>query len=158
MSETPPPVEEAKEKKSKKITAPKVLVIVVLASLAIILILNWTYGVREANARRDAYKQGVSGLATSLRRLMLEQNDAVTERLIIDVAKDAGYDSIEVSDKTGKVIASTNRQTSSQTIESMAKVADEPIYSAEGGKWVFVSSIYLAEGNKLGAVRVTLTP
>ncbi len=158
MSETPPPVEEAKEKKSKKITAPKVLVIVVVVSLLVILILNWTYGIRQANARKDAYKQGVSGLATSLRRLMLEGNSAITERIIIDVAKNANYDSVEVSDTTGRVIASTNRQTSGQTIEAMAKATSETTHRQENGKWVFVTGIYLAEGNRLGSLRVTLTP
>lgn len=98
-----------------------------------------------------------SAVAAAVAPAVDEGNQVRVRRMLEEVAKDARFAAITVTDPAGKVLASTDRMMQDRVLDSMKDAPDLPRILRQDGRLVSVRTVNLG-GAKVGAIRIEVAP
>lgn len=106
-----------------------------------------------AEAQKSNLRQKLGdGIASALVSDMLQPNSPRLNRLAERVAKEGKYDKVTLTAPDGQVLGSTDRTLSGTKLEDAARAEAKTTIRFRGPVTVLTRGVYLAEGNKIGAV------
>jgi hypothetical protein len=106
-----------------------------------------------AEAQKTTLRQKLGdGVAAALVSEMLQPSSPRLNRLAERVAKDGKYDKVTLTAPDGQVLGSTDRTLSGTKLEEAGRAEAKTTIRFRGPVTVLTRGVYLAEGNKIGAV------
>lgn len=159
MSEESPPVESSDAPSPASKISPNLRFGILAFGALILLAIVWTTGTIRANNATDQGLKDMSSIVSVTVREPILKGEAGRLRLIAtDIASAGNYASVSFTDKSGNVIASTDRLLQSKTLNHLEKPPLKPeIKNLEGHKTVF-RAITLGQDNVIGGISIQLKP
>ncbi len=106
-----------------------------------------------AEAQKTTLRQKLGdGLASALVSDMLQPSSPRLNRLAERIAKEGRYDKVTLTSPDGQVLGSTDRTLSGTKLEDAGRAEAKTTIRFRGPVTVLTRGVYLAEGNKIGAV------
>lgn len=144
--------ERAGMSNASKIAIGVGIVVVLFAAQA------WMSGRKAEGERRAMFSRAVDALAVSLDPLILDskyrQKAPVT---VMKVSQAGRFDLVEIADRDGMIIGSTNRQREGKPAPDMANPPIQPRIEVVDGKLRATRAILLGSNNVIGTLRVEVS-
>lgn len=145
-------MEEAAPAQPKR-TLPRWLIPAVVGLLLIALVAWWLNGRNEA-VRRSALGRVVDAVSPGFVEPMLQRDPAKMQRLAEEVVRAARFDRLVVTDRSGKVLATTDTRNRDRTLPELAKDHPSALIRGRGPRVLVLRGVYVAPGNRIGSLLV----
>lgn len=151
---TMPPTEGAVE--ARKGPSPKAMIaIAALAVVLVFMIQIWLGNRRAANEKRLMFGHAVDALATACEPQLLDRNfPSKASAYATKIAQSGQFSLVEISDRTGRIIGSTNRTREGTSPAEMSNPPLQAKIENVSGRLRATRAIVLGSNNVIGAIKV----
>ncbi|MCU0317306.1 MAG: hypothetical protein MUC92_12010 [Fimbriimonadaceae bacterium] len=108
--------------------------------------------------RSATFGQGVDALAQAIVDPVLVSDRNKLGQIVQRSASASGYETITIYGREGQVLASTNRLADQAAAIKLESAPEKARVTKENSRLVARRAIFLAEGNRIGAIKVTALP
>lgn len=149
----PPAIEENSPKAG---LSPKAMVAIAAVAVVLVFMIQiWLGNRRAANEKRLMFGQAVDALATACEPQLLDRNfPSKASAYATKIAQSGQFSLVEIADRTGKIIGSTNRTREGTSPAEMSNPPLQAKIEYVRGRLRATRAIVLGSNNVIGAIKV----
>lgn len=145
---------EAPQIEPKQPSIMKVIFGLGAISLFLLIVVFMTVSAAAERTRQNAIADQIDGLSKAMTPALLERDNVKLLRLVENISKAAGYESMTITDDEGKVLATTNRNSDFTVIKELSQAPLDAKTKKKEGNIVITRAITLGDDNVIGAMEI----